>query len=52
MAKGTKRASPGAEEEKRPLSDVELSAEDAEKLEKVQRELARVELILGEPWIT
>jgi len=46
MAKGTKRASPGADEEKNPLQNVELSDEDAKKLQAVQRDLARVELFL------
>ena len=48
MAKGTKRGSPGAEAEKSPLADVELSDEDAAKLTKIQRDLGRAELILGE----
>ena len=43
---GTKRGSPGAEDEKNPLQDVELSDEDAKKLQGVQREIARVELVL------
>lgn len=47
MSKGTKRASPGAEEGKNPLSRVELSNEDAKKLTQIQRDLARAELILG-----
>ncbi|KAG6889373.1 hypothetical protein C0995_001438 [Termitomyces sp. Mi166 len=46
MAKGTKRASPGAEAEKNPLTEVELSDEDAEKLRNSQRDIARVELVL------
>ncbi|KAF5377639.1 hypothetical protein D9615_005127 [Tricholomella constricta] len=46
MAKGTKRASPGAEAEKNPLTDIELSDEDAKKLQGIQRDIARVELIL------
>ncbi|KAF8168251.1 hypothetical protein B0H34DRAFT_52839 [Crassisporium funariophilum] len=46
MAKGTKRASPGAEDEKSPLQNVELSDEDAKKLQVIQRELARAELVL------
>ncbi|KAF9015024.1 hypothetical protein BDQ17DRAFT_1229485 [Cyathus striatus] len=46
MAKGTKRASPGAEDEKNPLQSVELSDEDAKKLQVVQRDLARTELVL------
>ena len=47
MAKGTKRASPGAEDEKNPLTEVELSDEDAEKLRNSQRDIARVELVVG-----
>lgn len=47
MAKGTKRASPGADDEKNPLQNVELSDEDAQKLQTIQREIARVELVLG-----
>ncbi|KAF8905439.1 hypothetical protein CPB84DRAFT_1844850 [Gymnopilus junonius] len=46
MVKGTKRGSPGAEDEKSPLSNVELSDEGAKKLEEIQRDLARVELVL------
>ncbi|KAG6910562.1 hypothetical protein DXG01_009512 [Tephrocybe rancida] len=46
MAKGTKRASPGADDEKNPLTEVELSDEDARKLQSVQRDIARVELVL------
>ncbi|KAH9487076.1 Protein SET [Psilocybe cubensis] len=46
MAKGTKRASPGAEEEKSGLSNAELGEEDAQKLTEIQRDLARVELVL------
>jgi len=46
MAKGTKRGSPGAEDEKSPLSNVELGDEDAKKLTAIQRDLARVELVL------
>ncbi|KAF8640649.1 hypothetical protein AX17_000306 [Amanita inopinata Kibby_2008] len=46
MAKGTKRASPGAEEDKNPLQNVELSDEDAKKLQEVQRDIARAELVL------
>ena len=44
---GTKRASPGAEDEK-SLQNAELSDEDAKKLEGIQRDLARAELVLGE----
>ncbi|KAF9535465.1 hypothetical protein CPB83DRAFT_841799 [Crepidotus variabilis] len=46
MSKGTKRGSPGAEEEKSPLANVELSDDDAKKLTDIQRDLARAELIL------
>ncbi|KAF8898431.1 hypothetical protein BD779DRAFT_1483917 [Infundibulicybe gibba] len=46
MAKGTKRASPGAEEEKNPLQNIELSDEDAKKLQSVQRDIAHAELVL------
>ncbi|KAG2023587.1 nucleosome assembly protein I [Coprinopsis cinerea AmutBmut pab1-1] len=45
MTKGTKRASPGAEEEKNPLN-VELSEEDAKKLEGIQREQAKMDLFI------
>ena len=45
--KGVKRASPGAEERKNPLGDVELSDEAAKKLGEVQKSIARAELILG-----
>ncbi|KAF7789201.1 hypothetical protein EIP86_000140 [Pleurotus ostreatoroseus] len=44
--KGVKRASPGADERKNPLGDVELSDEDAKKLQEVQKSIARTELIL------
>ncbi|PSR80728.1 hypothetical protein EW026_g347 [Hermanssonia centrifuga] len=44
--KGVKRASPGAEEQKNPLGDVELSDEDASKLQKIQKDIQRAELIL------
>jgi len=43
---GVKRSSPGADEEKNPLGDVELSDEDAEKLQMVQKDIARAELLL------
>ncbi|KAJ7630571.1 hypothetical protein FB45DRAFT_915903 [Roridomyces roridus] len=49
MAKGgVKRASPGADDEKdsNPLSNVELSEEDAKKLTEAQRELGRLELVM------
>lgn len=48
MTQGTKRSSPGAEEEKNPLSNVELNEDDAKKLTQIQRDLAHAELILGE----
>jgi len=41
-----KRASPGADTEKSPLSDVELSDENAQKLQGVQKDIARTELVL------
>ncbi|KAF9481725.1 hypothetical protein BDN70DRAFT_876050 [Pholiota conissans] len=46
MVKGTKRSSPGAEDEKSPLAEVELSDEDAKRLTEIQRDLARAELVL------
>ncbi|KAF9270542.1 hypothetical protein L218DRAFT_42210 [Marasmius fiardii PR-910] len=46
MTKGTKRASPGANEEKNILGSVELSDEDAQKLDVVQKDIQRAELIL------
>ncbi|KAF8649869.1 hypothetical protein AX16_005631 [Volvariella volvacea WC 439] len=46
MGKGTKRGSPGAEAEKNPLQNVELSEEDAKKLEVLQRDYARAELVI------
>jgi template-activating factor I len=47
MASGKKRASPGADEEKNPFRDVELSNEAAAKLQGIQKEIARVLLVLG-----
>ncbi|KAH9835830.1 uncharacterized protein C8Q71DRAFT_908227 [Rhodofomes roseus] len=44
--KGVKRASPGASTEKNPLGDVELTDEDAAKLNDIQKEIARTELLL------
>jgi template-activating factor I len=44
---GKKRTSPGADVEKNPLQDVELGDEDAVKLQAIQKEIARVELVLG-----
>ena len=46
-SKGVKRASPGAETEKNPFGDVELTDEDAVKLQGIQKDIARVELALG-----
>ncbi|KAL0576577.1 hypothetical protein V5O48_005409 [Marasmius crinis-equi] len=46
MTKGTKRASPGADEEKNPLAAVELSDEDAKKLDDVRKDIQRAELVL------
>ena len=46
-SKGVKRASPGADVEKNPLGNVELSDEDAIKLQGIQKDVARVELALG-----
>jgi template-activating factor I len=43
---GKKRASPGADVEKNPLSNVELSDEDAQKLQAVQKDITRTELLL------
>lgn len=45
---GTKRASPGDEDEKSyPISDVILTEEDAAKLTQVRKDLQRAEVILG-----
>lgn len=46
VSAGKKRASPGAEEEKNPF-EVDISEEVHEKLQKVSKEIARVELSLG-----
>ncbi|KAG7099545.1 hypothetical protein E1B28_001379 [Marasmius oreades] len=46
MTKGTKRASPGADEEKNLFGSVELSDEDAKRLDVVQKELQRAELVV------
>ena len=46
-SKGVKRASPGADVEKNPLGDVDLSDDDALKLPAIQKDVARVELALG-----
>ena len=46
-SKGVKRASPGADVEKNPLGDVEVSDEEALKLQAIQKDIARVELALG-----
>ncbi|EMD41636.1 hypothetical protein CERSUDRAFT_110207 [Gelatoporia subvermispora B] len=45
-SKGVKRSSPGADLEKNPLGDVELTDEDAEKLQNIQKDIARTELVL------
>jgi hypothetical protein len=47
VTSGTKRSSPGAYAEKE-FMNVELSDEDAQKLQAVQKDIARVELLLGE----
>lgn len=47
MAKGTKRGSPGAVDEKQPITNSPVGGEEAKKLEEIQRDLARVELVLG-----
>lgn len=48
---GTKRASPGADDGKSALQNVELSDEDAKKLQGIQRGLARADLVLGERFL-
>lgn len=50
---GTKRGSPGAEDEKSPLhiASAEFN-ENAKKLEEIQRDLARAELVLGKAFRT
>lgn len=47
MVKGTKRGSPGAEEEKDMFEGVEIGDEEAKTLEAIQRETARIELAIG-----
>lgn len=44
---GTKRASPGAEAEKNPLADIEITDEIAQKLGDVSRDIERAEFIQG-----
>jgi template-activating factor I len=44
---GIKREASGTAVEKNPLADVELSDEDATKLQEVQKDIARCELVLG-----
>ena len=44
---GKKRASPGADTEKNPLGDPELSDDLNEKLEKISEESSRVDIALG-----
>lgn len=46
-SKGVKRGSPGADSEKNPLGDVDLSDQEAIKLQAIQKDIARVELALG-----
>ncbi|KAJ3555857.1 hypothetical protein NP233_g12105 [Leucocoprinus birnbaumii] len=46
MVKGTKRGSPGAEDEKNIFEGVEIGDEEAKQLETIQRETARVELAI------
>ncbi|KAJ8596512.1 hypothetical protein M405DRAFT_152033 [Rhizopogon salebrosus TDB-379] len=43
---GIKRASPGADDEKNPLANVELKDEDAQNLQNIQKDIQRVELIV------
>jgi len=43
---GTKRGSPGDETEKKPFPDVELSDENAQRLQQIQKDTARAELAL------
>ncbi|KAI0757286.1 hypothetical protein C8Q80DRAFT_1245737 [Daedaleopsis nitida] len=45
-SKGVKRGSPGADSEKNPLGDVDLSDQEAIKLQAIQKDIARVELAL------
>lgn len=44
---GTKRASPGADNQKNPLHDVEITDEAASKLGEVAKEIQRAELVQG-----
>jgi len=44
---GKKRASPGADTEKSPLGDVDLSEAHHEKLDKISDESSRVDIALG-----
>ena len=44
---GKKRASPGTDTEKNPLESVELNDQDAQKLQDVQKQIERAELLLG-----
>ncbi|KAG0709089.1 hypothetical protein DFH29DRAFT_890462 [Suillus ampliporus] len=43
---GKKRASPGTDVEKNPLANVELNDEDAQKLQDIQKDIQRVELVI------
>jgi hypothetical protein len=47
MISGTKRGTPGADEEKSFMNG-EPSDEDIQKLQAVQKDIARVELLLGQ----
>ena len=44
---GKKRASPGADTEKNPFGDPELSDVQQDKLEKISEESSRVDIALG-----
>lgn len=46
-AKGTKRASPGADEGKKNPLSVEIDQEEAKKLESIQRIQSKLDLALG-----
>ena len=46
---GTKRGSPGADVEK-SFMNVDLSDEDAQKLQAIQKDIARIELLLGKSY--
>jgi hypothetical protein len=44
---GKKRSSPGADVEKDPLEDINISDETYEALEEVEKDLGKIDLILG-----